>query len=502
MASIATEHETAPPQRMKTFRSLVLLSLAIPISLSPALAEENPFLTQRATKAPAGAAGDSFLTLTEHILVPSDLLDSWLATHSLAKDASELRAAAQQWIEQGTATIDSSALTAGVVGRKYTNEAIVEQIYATEYMPAPSPEDWTIATSFETRNCGYAVEGDAVREQGELIIRAENSFVRALPHRAFDQLSEKTRQPDDIFIPRFRSVRTTQSTASPGGNYHSEDPFASSSPPPRTPTLPSYPARKTHLALRIDDDLPEPVIKTPQGNKPENEAHDPLPAGRPVRLIFVRGDKTDSPSEREQPLSEDYQLSVKFLSVDHLTLSDWLQDRDLATASRELNDVIEEWNNDDKITLISSLTGGVRKGTGTVLDDIKKLEYPTFYKPGKRERTADGKSTQMGLAIPGDIETRNLGTSLETAVSAEAGGPLMLLALDRVLLGSYTIHHRTLRDGEWIADMTMPRFSSNRWNTSLRVKKGEWMLVGGGSGFDDKGQHDPSHTLLAFVKVD
>ncbi|RYD70708.1 MAG: hypothetical protein EOP84_26220 [Verrucomicrobiaceae bacterium] len=137
-----------------------------------------------------------------------------------------------------------------------------------------------------------------------------------------------------------------------------------------------------------------------------------------------------------------------------------------------------------------------------MLQDIKKLNYPSGYEPGKFEPTADGKSTQLGFATPGDLETRNLGTSVWANTGTDVGGPVVLISLDRVLLGGYTVHHRTLRDGEWIADMTMPRFSSNRWNTTLRVKKGEWMFIGTGSGFDEKGQLDPSRAILAFVKVD
>jgi hypothetical protein len=496
---------------MKTIRSLVLLSLAMPLALCPTLAQEpNPYLNQSAQKAPAGPSGDSFLTLTEHLLVPSDLLDSWLATHSMAKDASELRAAAQKWIEEGTASIESTALTAGTVGNAATagnigptlaNESIIEQIYATEYMPAPSPEDWTAATSFETRHCGYTVDGTAVREQGELVVRAENNFVRMLTQVAFDPLSEQTCQPEDIFIPRFRSLQVSQSPSSPAQPY-SEDPFASNTAPRRLASRPSYPEGKVHLALRADEDLPEPVIKWPKGNTPEYEAPGPLSPERPVRLVFVRSDKTDSPPESTKPLPADYQLSVKLVSVDHLTLSAWLQGRDLAAASREMNEAIEQWNEDDQVTLISTITGGVRNGTRTLLEDIRKLQYPTFYKPGKREPTADGKSTQLGFAIPADDETRNLGISLDTEISPGAGSPLMLVALRRVLLGCYTVHHRVLRDGEWIADMTMPRISNNVWLTALRVKKGEWMFVGSGSGFGEKGELDPSRVVLAFVKVD
>src|SRR5690606_7309354 len=134
--------------------------------------EENPFLKEPAKKAPLADAGGSFLTLEEHILVPSDLLDAWLEDQSLAEGADELRAAAQEWIAEDKAVLDHSALSAGIVGRRFTNETKIEQVYATEYEPTERRDEWQMPKSFETRNLGYALEGDAIREQGQLVVQA------------------------------------------------------------------------------------------------------------------------------------------------------------------------------------------------------------------------------------------------------------------------------------------------------------------------------------------
>lgn len=482
---------------MKTILPLALLLTAVCTAQ-----EANPFVNNPSRKAPAsGESGESFLSLAEHILVPSDLLDAWLANHSLKDGADDLRAAAQDWIGEGKATLDYSALSAGTVGRKYSNESTLEQVYATEYEPAAGPGEWPIPTAFETRNLGYSVTGSAEREQDRLALLAGNSLCKMLPARAFDRLAEETRQPDDVFIPRFRSIDVVQRAAN--GEVVDEDPFAPSTPTTSSaPKTPSYPAGKTHLVIRADDDLPEPTTKNPLGDALERENVDPLPETRPVRLIFFRGDETEEVPASAEPMPEDYQMSVKMIEVDHRMLSAWLQERDLGDASRELGEAIEDWNESGKVKIVRNLSGAGRSGTITSLQDIKEVIYPTEYEPGNRTPSADGKSSQLEFATPTSYETRNVGATLDSRIEADPKGPLLLLNLDRVIHGGYSNHHRILRDGKWEVNVNFPRFSSNRWNSYLRLKRGEWMFVGSGAAYDEKGNFDPSRTVLAFAKVE
>ncbi|RYD70709.1 MAG: hypothetical protein EOP84_26225 [Verrucomicrobiaceae bacterium] len=194
---------------MKTIYSSVLLSVAMSF-ISSSAQEANPYLGQNEEKAPLGPSGDSFLTLTEHVIVPANLLDSWLAGHPVKEDASELRAAVQGWIHDGKATLDHSALSAGTVGRVFSNESTIEQIYPTEFIPPSSPEEWAGPTAFETRNMGYGSNGDAVRKKGELVVRSDNELCAMQPHHAPDKMSEETSQPGDIFLPNFRTFHSKQ----------------------------------------------------------------------------------------------------------------------------------------------------------------------------------------------------------------------------------------------------------------------------------------------------
>jgi hypothetical protein len=480
---------------MKTISSLLLTLAAA--SLCPAQ-EENPFLKETAKKAPLADAGASFLTLEEHILVPSDLLDAWLENHSLAKGAGELRAAAQEWIAADKAVLDHSALSAGIVGSEFTNSTTIEQIYATEYEPAKERDEWQQATSFETRNLGYTLQGDAIREQGQLVVRAETDAVRMLPHGSYDILAEATREPSDIFIPRFRSIRNSQTI--PREKPDAGDPFGPGNSG-RKKTFPSYAAGKVHLVLRADDDVPEPMAKVPKGNVPEYDMPLQLAPDRPVRLVFFRGEPVGDTPAGDKPLADSFQLSMRMIQVDQLQLVAWLQQRDLGTAAKELNPAVESWLQDGSAQVIHALSGEARKGVSSDIEDIKPLEYPSEYKIGKRSPASDGKPSQLEFAVPASFERRNVGTGFYSELTTDGNGPLIRLMLNRVIHGCNTVHNRILRDGKWEPNITFPRFSSNSWHTVLRPGQGEWTLVGSGGAFADDGDVDPDHTVLAFIKL-
>lgn len=482
---------------MKLIPSLLLLLTGV--SLCPAQ-EENPFLKETAPRVPLAGAGGSFLSLEEHILVPSDLLDAWLEDHSLAQGADELRTAAQEWIAEDKAVLDHSALSAGIVGVEFTNQTTIEQIYATEYEPANGRDEWQQATSFETRNLGYTHQGDAILEQGQLVVRCETDTVRTHPHGSYDQLAEETREPSDIFIPRFRSLRNSQSI--PRDKPNPLDPFGPGNSGGRQKTFPSYTAGKTHLVLRADDDVPEPMAKVPKGNLPEYEIPAELAPDRLVRLVFFRGGPIEAAPSVSKPLEDEFQLSTRMIRMDHLQLSDWLQQRDIATAAKELNQAVESWLQDGSAQIIHTLSGTARQGANSDIEDIKPLKYPTEYKIGQRSPATAGKPSQLEFAVPASFEQRNVGTALYTAMSTDENGPLMRLMLDRVIHGVDTVHNRILRDGKWEPNITFPRFSSNQWNTALRPRQGEWTLVASGGDFAGDGDVDPDHTVLAFIKVD
>lgn len=480
---------------MKTIPSLAFLLAAA--SLCPAQ-EENPFLKQTTQKKAAPAeAGGSFLSLEEHIVVPANLVDGWLAAHPEENDAGELRAAVQRWIAEGKATLDFTGLNAGIVGREFAADSVLEQIYPTHFEPGNREDEWKLPTSFETNYIGYQITGDAVRQKDELTVRAVLDATKMLPQQPWDKLTEETRQPDDIFTPRFRKFRVREEAPA-----EEKDSRGRTRPTRRTPEGVSYPAGKIHLALRADENPLEPVVKEAKGDASENENPPELAADRPVRLIFFRDDPVEDSPAGNDPLPEDYLLSMRLIQVHQLQLSNWLQKRELGGAAKELNEALEEWNQDGNVEVIRTLSGAGRTGTITMIEDSREIVYATEYEPCERTTSDEGKDSRLEFATATSFETRNVGGLLTSDIQSDPGGPLLRLQMERIIHSGFTVHHRVLRDGEWVADMTMPRFSTNRWGTTLRLKRGEWILVGSGAAFKEKGEIDNAHTVLAFVKVE
>ena len=483
---------------MKIRAALSVSLLAVAMNC---LAEEpNPFVTRETKNAPTEASGDSFVTLTEHILVRADQLDAWLEKHPLADDASKLREVVQTWIKEGTARLDHTAVSTGTAGREYTNDSIWEQTYATEFEP-PEPGDWPIPTAFDTRNLGYSVSGSAGIEQGAMLLRAKMDYSgMMLPHHAWNELAEQTRQPDDVFLPRFRMVVVERMVADDQGNQTQADPFAG---PPQEPAglrdLRFDPG-KTYLASRTDEDL-----KVPSSNRLPDEEAKPAPPRDPrhlVRLIFFRGTLLENPASLPAASAEIHHVSVKLIRVDHRTFSDWIQSNDLSKIPGLASTAADSWQKLGKAETSVNLIAPNNVGSTCNVETRQEVIYPTEWEPGELFPTADGKPRQRESSHAAAFDTRNVGTKLQAVIIPDPKGAVLSLALQRTSEGGKSVHHRILRDGEWKADVTYPIFNTNGWTSVLRVKQAEWMFVGSGSDINAKGKLDPDHSVLAFIRLD
>jgi hypothetical protein len=494
------------PERKPRSRPTMKIRPALPlallaISLSCPAEEPNPFVNQAPKMAPPAASGESFVAVAEQILVPADQLDAWLEKNPLTDDASGLRAVVQTWIHEGTARLDQTAVSTGTAGRSFSNHSMWEQIYATEYEP-PEPGEWPVPTAFNARNLGYSVEGNADIEQGALMLRAKMDFCGMLPHHAWNELAEKTRQPDDVFIPRIRYIEIKRIAESPV----SVDPFAASQDPfaerPKIPDASEYirfVPGTTYLAGRADNEMPEPAVGNHPGGEAKPAATDPQ---RQVRLFFFRGAIMETPAQEKSELPQNHHVSAKLIRVNHKTFSDWMRKNDLTKLPSIAWAAAVAWKEMGEAEVTCDLTAANSVGSMNTIQNIVEVIYPTEWEPGEHIPGTDGKASQLEFSHASAFETRNAGTTLTTSIVTDPKGPLLKVGLERVVEGGKSVHHRILRDGEWKPDITFPIFTSNVWRSELRVKRGEWMFVGSGSDIDAKGRLDPNHSVLAFVKVE
>ena len=472
--------------------SAIAASVLFITSACPAQVE-NPFVKRANEKPAAETSGESFVGLIEHILVPPDVLDSWLKDHPIKEDAAELRKAATGWIAEGLAVLDQTALTTGIVGLESSNASVGEQIYATENLP-PGEGEWPFPTAFENRNIGYSFSAGAEAREGAMAMQANVTFSRMLPHRSWNELVESTRQPTDVFIPNFRIIRVSQAPSIKEPDpQESVDPFAYPAEKP-----PGYIPDRVHLIARASEFLPEPSGK---GSAPDGEL-DQNPKNRgPERLIFYRGSVGDPAASPQPAITGNYLLSGKIVRVNQEAFSAWLQQTPLNEVPSAAESMVKKWRATGEAEDLVNLTATHLAGSKTTLESIEAYVFPTEWQPGKRQAGIDGKPSIMDFSSGTSFETRNTGSSIESEIHADPNGPVLKFGFERVTLTGESIHHRIQRNDQWVADIKFPIFVSNRWNSSLRVERGKWWLVGSGAALDSKGQFDPIYVDLAFIKV-
>jgi hypothetical protein len=484
---------------------LVLLTLASTLHAQ----EPNPFVKKGEAAKAEVPAGDSFTAVVEHILVPPDAIAEWIRNNSIADDADGLRAAVQQWIDEGKATLDHTHIGTGVAGRKAETGSVVELIYPTEYEPA-GPEVWPLATSFETRNTGVSAEFHAhsFREGPRLSMWVDH--VAYVGSRAWDILASRTRHPDDVMMPEFRSTRASWAA----WEDIRQDPFSEKSAtqevPPSVQAPAPLPDGKYELLSRVDPNLKE------------------RQQGLPARLVFLRGEFT-TPPKSQVDIRALKHLAYELVEVPHRKFSAWQRSNAPAAIPAGAWQAVEAMRKAGEVSPISCGDGVAQGSAEWLLENINEEIYPTEYMPSYKKKVlsrwqgphkqreqgqmVEGLGTFERLALesyPGlkgaslgtSFETRNTGMTVGLKPRSDDSGLLVELDAGYVFRLGDTVHRRIEDNGEWIPDCTMPLFASNQFRATCRMTPGQWTLVGTGSRFVGLGKSDPDKCLLFFVKVE
>lgn len=483
--------------------SLLLLAMAAPCSADNA---PNPFIKNPDGKPPAAPPGVSFASLLENILVPPDLLDDWLQEHPMKEDATELRAAVQAWVVEGKAKLDHTVLILGTAGRKTCSNLVLEKTYPTEFTPS-GVGVWPMPTAFDTRNLGQDMQTGVSSADDVPTLWSNAEFIEMVSSDSWQQLVERTRQPNDVFLPHFRSKRITKSDPAKS----SKDPFAPPVPaseinfnnPPGLIFKPDF----VQLASRFD-----PVF---EGNPNDNLS----------RLSFYRGSIAAPMQEKSGKATDVSRLSVRTIRVPLLAFSSWLQGRSPLAATTESWEAAEGWRKAGKAHSIGELFTRVTVGTKTTLENVEEYIYPTEWEPmdeteflerweeGKKLEGKDGVATMKRMkvtpltgadaaSLPTAFDTRNIGTSVNAVLSNGDQGLVLSCEWDRVLHLDDSVYHRIKVDEEWIPNVKMPLFSATKLTADLRMQPGQWTLLGEVCEFLKTGILDREHCLLVFVKVE
>lgn len=490
----------------------ITIMFALSLSAACSAQEANPFVKNGALEPPEQLAGVSYVGIIEQILVPPDLIEGWLDEHGIPEDATGLRATVQEWIHDGRASCEHTSVGVGLAGNKAFNESILEQVYPTEYLPNGSGV-WPLPTAFETRNVGHSIEFEPTGEGKGLHVVATGFSVEMLGSNSWHTLVEKTRHPDDVFTPVFRSFRLEEGKWVGFG----DDPFASSGedvPPAGTRRRSTMvPAAKPGGIALVSREDPWP---------------DERKAGQRSRLVFLRG-AVEEEIRKATPLPPRLHVSYKSLKVPHVAFSDWLQGRNPLEVPGTAWDFVRSLEGDQAPALLEAADGIHLSDGALTLESIREIIYPVEFKPSNEstllerweaskqqregEKNVEGTGTfarykveaapgLAGASLPTSFETRNTGVTLEMTVSGRSDDPWAKVNFERVKMVGESVYRRIEDQGNWIPDMTMPLFASTRCTAFCRLERGRWTLVSTGTEFTGPGKADRDHCLLIFVKVE
>ncbi|MCW1916749.1 hypothetical protein OJ996_24390 [Luteolibacter sp. GHJ8] len=487
---------------------LVLLALVPGLHAQEAAPQTpNPFVKKGEAAKTEKPPGQSYTSVVEHILVPPDDIAAWMRGNSVGEDAEKLRSLVQGWIDEGKATLEHTVVATGVADRKAHFSSIVELIYPTTYEPAGTGV-WPLSTAFETRNTGLTTDIVAVNFKEGPRLAVWGDHVAYAGSRAWDILSNRTKHPDDIFMPDFRSARATW-------GVWQEDP----------------PNRHGKPTQDVTDYLPVPQALAPDKIQLLARIEPPPEAcgtGIPTRLVFLRGGFLE-PAETGGVAESPKHLAYEMVEVPQAKFSAWHRSRPLAGIASGAWDFVEGVRKNGEATTI---TGGDGMANGSAewrLESIYEQIYPTEYMPSNKKTVMNrweepSRQSQNGKSVVGtgvferyqiqslpgldgkslatSFETRNAGFSLELTPSRDESGLLMKLSASNVVRLGDTVSRRIEVDGEWVPDCTMPLFTSNSFETTCRIPSGKWTLVGSGSRFTGLGKTDSSRCMLFFVKLE
>lgn len=485
---------------------LLLIALGAPCLAEPA---PNPFLKKADAQKPEPPAGASFASLLEHVLVPPDLLDDWLREHPMKEDATALRAAVQGWVIEGKAMLDHTAFSLGTAGRKVSNDVILEKMYPTEFEPGGLGV-WPMPTAFDARNLGHDMETGVTSAEGVPALWLKGESVEMVSSDSWVQLVESTRQPNDVFLPKILSKRTTQKDPSQPGI--SNDPFAE----------PAAPSGKVDYTLPRGLVFKPDIIQLASRFDPVSEEN---PSDNLSRLTFYRGSIATPPPAKPVNHSDITRLSFRTLRVSLPTFSTWLQNRSPLAVATEAWDAAEGWRKQGQARNIGEVSTRVRFGIQSTIENIEEFIYPTEWEPmdetevmekweeGKKVNGKEGVASMRrtkitpipgedAAALPTAFDTRNIGMSMEATLSNDDQGLVLSYSWDRVVHLDDFVYHRIPVAGEWIPNVKMPLFAASRLNASVRLQPGQWTLLGGLSEYLKTEKLDRDQCLLVFVRAE
>ncbi len=430
---------------------------------SPSPATADPFVKTPAQKeggaaAPAGGSSpagtsETFVNLGllfQYIDVKREFWSAWLSENNPALDAGRLRREAEAWMTDGEALLVETSLVMGRSGQRSKVESVREMIKPIEFARPTTGHHFP--TSFETMPVGTVLEVDPVLGADG---RVQFAAAPERTHYAGETppQEEPGVEPGDVRWPRFLQQKPMGS-ATLGENQ--------------------WGLFGTVTSLERPD------------------THQTLIFGRPVLHRFETTVTHTEKPDSSRPGTQG-QLTLRWLEVSHKDLNaHLLEEPDLSQLIggglyRTCVDAGAKPLDDRSLLLVT--------GQRATLESAEQRSYASEY--------VRAEDPPHSFSLPTGIETRNLGTRVETdAVFSPGGNVVDLNFAPEIVSASADSVHQRRRDGDlWLPDVVMPVFSVMKATTAVTLPFDTPVLVAVFSPPGEGGWIDPSRKVLLFVQV-
>jgi len=214
--------------------------------------------------------------------------------------------------------------------------------------------------------------------------------------------------------------------------------------------------------------------------------------------------------DRDKPKMVRVQL--EFVEVAHADCTELMTGKRDAADATALRVKLAEMVDQDRAEVVETMMVVGRSGKKATSESVQEFILPVAYEPPRlptpgRTRLPPEDIVRIRLRIPltpTAFETRNLGSTFEAAPKLRGDGRTIDLSLapEMVLPAGYAVHQEFTAIGGHQHQARMPIFVTERVNTAVTCRDGQYVLVTVLTPSDEAGEIDPSRKMFVLVKCD
>ena len=425
--------------------ALTLLLLPLHGQEAPNRFKKTPDLPKNPNDLPVVVANH-----IEYFLVSKETLHHWRASHPDQKLTHDL---VSNWVEKNQASLAETFFLSTRLGKNVSLDAGQLLTFPTEYTSPKFPGEWMIPVSFQYKKLGHQIQTIFKQDdQKKLFATLGFEDARMLGNDSHHHFIEKTRSPEDLFFPEFKTVQQDCQMTYSNGSPHLSGIFNSLDNESQALLIFSA---ATGITL---DPIPE-NIRTKEASKPITVSSELIEISSELWRNYCRDKTPDQVSAGVAALLQDQQATR------------------LRAFSKEVT-----WGKANNLN-----------------PDMVQPSYPNSYKPSDPSK----KLSPSNPLVPIEIEPSFGDFILRVTPGVTPSGHILLTYLWQMhTLRNMNVIHRVSDGEQWTPDAWAPCLSSFGLRGALFLSPGKNTLVGALPVERNQATTSPTKMRLFFLKAE